>query len=106
VDDWQFSDGKPLSIQERLKIPIEHEGKPLDFSEAGIKIPVVHVRVATVFLEMAPNEVQFIPVDVEGHPEQYQILVATRVIRCIDEAASKVRFWTPNTGCPKKWGLR
>lgn len=104
VDDWQFSEGKPLSLQERLKVPIEQAGRPLDFSEAGIKIPVIHVRVASVFLEMAPTEVQLLPVDIEGHPEQYLLLVATRLIRCIDEEASQVRFWTPEHGVPDKVG--
>lgn len=104
VDDWQFSDGKPLSAQGPLKVPIEQAGRPLDFCEAGIKIPVAHVRVATVFMEMAPNDVQLIPVDIENHPDQYLILVATRLIRCINEAASKVRFWTPEHGVPDKVG--
>jgi hypothetical protein len=66
--------------------------------------PVVHVKVATVFSELAPDDVQLIPVDVEGQPDQYLILVATRLIRCIDEKASKVRFWTPEHGVPDKVG--
>ncbi|HEX8702254.1 MAG TPA: DUF1629 domain-containing protein [Myxococcaceae bacterium] len=104
VDDWQFSEGKPLQLQERLKVPVEHAGRPLDFSEAGIKIPVVHVKAATVFLELAPSDVQVIPVEIEAHPDQYLLLVATRLIRCIDEKASKVQFWTPEDGAPHKVG--
>ncbi|MDY7227192.1 imm11 family protein [Hyalangium rubrum] len=104
VDDWQFSDGKSLLIKGRLRVPIEHVGKPLDFSEAGIKIPVVHIKVATAFLELAPNDVQLIPVDIEGHLDQYLILVATRLIRCIDEKASRVLLWTPEDGEPEKVG--
>jgi len=34
--------------------------------------------------------VQLIPVDIQGYPDQYLILVATKLIRCIDEKASKV----------------
>jgi hypothetical protein len=30
--------------------------------------------------------------------------VATRLIRCIDEQASKVQFWTPEDGVPEKVG--
>jgi hypothetical protein len=104
VDDWQFSDGKPLAIQGRLTVPIEQAGSALDFSEAGIKIPVVHVRVATVFSELAPKDVQLLPVDIEGHPEQYLILVATRLIQCIDEQASRILRWTPEDGEPEKVG--
>jgi hypothetical protein len=87
-----------------LKIPIEIEGRPLDFSEAGIRIPVVHVKVASMLAERAPGDVQLIPADIEGQPDQYLVLVATRLIRCIDEKASKVQFWTAEDGVPDKVG--
>ncbi len=76
--DWgQFAIGNPVHIPERLRIPVEIAGKPLDFTEANVNIPVVHVRVASLFAELAPDDVQLLPVDVEGHPDQYLILVAT-----------------------------
>ncbi len=104
VDDAQFTDGKPVHIQERLRIPVEIAGTPLDFTEAGIMIPVVHVRVASMFAELAPDDVQLIPVDVEGQPDQYLILVATRLIHCIDEKASRIRLWTHEDGLPDMVG--
>jgi hypothetical protein len=104
VDDAQFTDGKPLHIQERLRIPVEIAGKPLDFTEAGLRIPVVHVRVASMFAELAPGDVQLLPVDVEGQPDQYLVLVATRLIRCIDEQASRIRLWTHDDGAPHMVG--
>ncbi|HEX8701882.1 MAG TPA: DUF1629 domain-containing protein [Myxococcaceae bacterium] len=104
VDDAQFTDGKPVHIQERLRVPVEIVGKPLDFTEAGIGIPVVHVRVASLFEELAPDDVQLLPVDVEGQPDQYLILVATRLIRCIDEQASRIRLWTHEDGAPHMVG--
>jgi hypothetical protein len=54
--------------------------------------------------EQAPGDVQLIPADIEGQPDQYLILVATRLIRCIDEEASEVSFWTPEHGVPEKVG--
>jgi hypothetical protein len=95
VYDGQFRIGAPVHIQERLRVPVEIAGTPLDFTEAGIRIPVVHVRVASMFAELAPDDVQLIPVDVEGQPDQYLILVATRLIDCIDEKASRFDRWTP-----------
>ena len=100
VDDSQFRIGTPVHSKERLRIPVEISGKPLDFTEAGISIPVVHVRVASMFAESAPEDVQLIPVDVEGQPDQYLILVATRLIRCIDEKASRIELWTHEDGVP------
>jgi hypothetical protein len=104
VDDGQFRLGTPVHLEERLTIPVEIAGKPLDFTEAGISIPVVHVRVASMLAERASDAVQLIPVDVEGEPEQYLILVATRLIRCIDEKASRIRLWTHEEGVPEMVG--
>lgn len=103
-DPWQFTQGKPLQISGRIRIPLEEAGRPLDFSEAGLGIPIVHVNVASTFSELAPGDVQLIPVDIEGHPDQYLLLVATRSIRCIDETASKVQFWKPEDGLPEMVG--
>jgi hypothetical protein len=104
VFDWDFKRGMPVQIKGRLKIPIETAGVPLDFTEAGIRIPVVHVKVAAMLAEQAPGDVQFIPADIEGHPEQYLVLVATRLIRCIDEQASRILLWTHEDGVPAKVG--
>jgi hypothetical protein len=104
VQDWDFKRGMPVHVEGRLKIPIKIAGKPLDFSEAGLRVPVVHVKVASMLAERAPGDVQLIPADIEGQPDQYLVLVATRLIRCIDEEASKVRFWTPEHGVPDKVG--
>jgi len=104
VQDWDFKRGAPVHVEGRLKIPIKIVGKPLDFSEAGLRVPVVHVKVASVLAERAPGDVQLIPADIEGQPDQYLVLVATRLIRCIDEEASEVSFWKPEHGVPEKVG--
>jgi hypothetical protein len=104
VDDGQFMRGEPVHIKDPLRIPVETAGNPLDFTEAGISIPVVHVRVASMLAELATDDVQIIPVDVEGQPDQYLILVATRLIRCIDEKASRIELWTHEDGVPHKVG--
>ena len=103
-DPWQFRAGCAVRVDERLKVSVEVPGRALDFSFAGMGTPIVHVRAASVFAELAPEDVQLIPVDVEGHPEQYLILVATKLIRCIDEKASQVQLWRPEDGLPEKVG--
>jgi hypothetical protein len=104
VDCWDFTKGTPVHLEARLRIPVERVGRPLDYSEAGVMVPVVHVKAASVFTEMASEDVQIIPADVEGQPDQYLILVATRLIRCIDESTSKVQFWKPEDGLPDMVG--
>ncbi|WP_141325815.1 DUF1629 domain-containing protein [Myxococcus sp. AB025B] len=100
----RFRQGTPVQVEGRLGIPVEAPGVPLDFTEAGLRIPVVHVRVAELFAELAPADVQFIPVDIQGHADHYLLLVATRLIRCIDEKASRIRLWTHEDGVPEKVG--
>ncbi|NTX05674.1 imm11 family protein [Myxococcus sp. CA040A] len=99
-----FRLGAPVPVEGRLRLPIEEPGRPLDFTEAGVRIPVVHVKVATVFTEQAPDDVQLIPVDIDKHEDAYLILVATRLIRCIDEKASRIQRWLPEDGVPEKVG--
>lgn len=104
-DPWIFNKGRRIPHPGRLKLPLMIPGRALDFSYGGIATPVVHIRVASVFAELAPEEVQLFPVDIEGHPEQFYMLVATRLIRCIDDAACKeVEYWTPEDGQPEKVG--
>ncbi|MDY7232894.1 imm11 family protein [Hyalangium rubrum] len=104
VDCWDFTKGAAVKSKGRLRIPLEHAGSSLDFSEAGVMVPVVHVKAASVFTERASSDVQLLPVDVEGQPDQYLVLVATRSIRCIDEKASKVQRWKPEDGLPDMVG--
>ncbi|AEI64992.1 imm11 family protein [Corallococcus macrosporus] len=100
----RFRQGTSVQVKGRLRIPIEEPGRPLDFTEAGLRIPVVHLKVAELFAELAPGDVQLLPVDIQGQPDQYLILVATRLIRCIDESASRIRLWTHEDGVPEKVG--
>jgi hypothetical protein len=113
-DPWVFRLGQPVPGTGRVRFPTSRPGRPLDFTRAGFSIPVVHVRVASVFAELAPADVQLLPAEVQGQPDQFCLLVATRLIQCIDdEASEEVRRWKPEDGRPEKvgqyrdvWGLR
>ncbi|KFE72133.1 imm11 family protein [Hyalangium minutum] len=104
VHDWDFTKGAPVHVEGRLNIPIEIAGRPLDYCWAGLSIPVVHIRVATVLAELASHDIQLIPADIDGRPDQYLVMVATRLIRCIDEKSSRIRLWTVEDSVPKKVG--
>jgi hypothetical protein len=103
---WQLARGEPAQAEGRLRIPIYVPGKPLDFSlMAGAIIPVVHARVAAVFAELAPGDVQLIPVDVDGQSEPYVLINITRVVKCIDdETSDSVRYVTPEDELPEQLG--
>lgn len=106
VDVWQFGKGKRLPIQGGIRFQLEAAGHPLDFSLDTLAIPVVHRRVKTLFEKLAlQDEVQFIPVEVEGQREPWFVLNALRIIPCIDEArCDEVQRWLPEDGRPNKVG--
>jgi len=103
-DIWQFTEGRQVAVGQQLRIPVDVPGRALDFTLAGASVPILHVRTVPLFLERAPGDVQVLPVSIEGQPDQYCILVATRCIPCLDEAASRVQFWLPEDGLPEKVG--
>jgi hypothetical protein len=105
-DVWMFTAGRPVDPPGPLHIPNEARATPLDFSLAGAGLtPVVHPRIAAVFARLAPEDVQLIPVDIEGQPKPYFLVVATRLIRCVDEAACmEVHRYGPGDGVPARVG--
>ncbi|MFP2904049.1 imm11 family protein [Pyxidicoccus sp. 3LFB2] len=58
-----------------------------------------------MFAELAPDDVQLFPVEVEGQPEPYFILNATRLVKCIDDSAcEEAKYFKPEDGQPEKTG--
>lgn len=106
ADVWQFSKGKRIPEQGRLRFQIEVAGHPLDFSLDTLATPIVHPRVVKLFETWGlQDEVQFVPIDVEGQQEPWFVLNALRIIPCVDEARSdEVQRWTPEDGRPDKVG--
>ena len=105
VDPWQFFDGTPLDIQGTIRFPVKPTGKALEFTLASFAIPVVHARVVALFERLGIQEVQFIPVQVDGTSEPHFILNTLRIIRCIDDARCvEAKHWTPEDGQPEKVG--
>lgn len=105
-DIWQFIDGRRVVDPGPLRIPIYRSGIPLDIEFAGAgQAPILSERAASVFREMAPNDVQLFPVEVEGQTEPYHLLNVARTVRCIDDAAcEEARLYTPDDDMPDKLG--
>lgn len=105
IDPWQFDEGRRLEPQGIIRFPVKPDGVTLEFTLDSFATPVVHARVVELFERLGVQEVQFLPVQVEGHAGPYFILNALRILRCIDEArCEEVRHWTPEHGEPEKVG--
>jgi hypothetical protein len=105
-DVWEFSHGRPVEVLERLRVPIDRPGKPLDFDTAGVgQAPIVNERVASIFRELAPRDVQLFPVAIQGQAGPYSLVNVARTVRCIDDKAStEVQRYTPEDGRPDRIG--
>ncbi|RKG92901.1 imm11 family protein [Corallococcus terminator] len=105
-DATEFTSGRPVHAPDLLKLRVREQGRRRDFTLAGAgRVPVVHHRMATHLAEYASPEVQLLPVSVKGGSGEYSVLVATKLIRCIDDKASKeIQVWKPEDGQPGKPG--
>lgn len=105
-DVWQFSRGRPVVFREQLFVSVERPGRPLDFDTAGVgQVPVVNAPVASVFRELASNDVQLFPINVEGQTEPYFLVNVARTVRCIDDkASSEVQIYREEDGRPDRVG--
>ncbi|MFL5354734.1 imm11 family protein [Archangium sp.] len=105
IDPWQFTEGRWLEPQGTIRFPVKPDGVELEFTEASVSTPVVHGRVVQLFERLGVQDVQFLPVQVDGHAGPWFILNALRVIRCIDEPRCReVRHFQPEDGQPEKVG--
>lgn len=98
---WTFREGKRLDIDEKIFLKLDPPGIPLDFTECGLAAPLVSARVVKLLQELEVQDIQIIPVTVEGHPDEYSILNVTRLIPCVDEArCARVERYTADDAQP------
>ncbi|MHA7627453.1 imm11 family protein [Corallococcus sp. M7] len=104
-DPWQFTGGNPACFKGQIRFPLSLEGESRDYSHAAFSTPVVTEKLAALFRELAPNDVELIPVEVDSHVGPYFILNSIRAIPCVDtESSSEVAYWTEEDGFPEKVG--
>ncbi|WNG32903.1 hypothetical protein F0U61_04185 [Archangium violaceum] len=105
INPWQFFKGRRLELECVPLLPLDVPGHELDFSWAAFSIPVVHGRFVRLFERLGIQDVQFIPVQVEGHAGPFFILNTLRTIRCIDDVrCEEALYWQPEDGQPEKVG--
>lgn len=86
-EPWMFADGRVLPDLGPLKARIAHPGRRRAFDFSVIEAaPIVSEAAANVFRTLAPNDIQLFEVSIEGVPERYFVVNATKVVDAIDEA--------------------
>ncbi|RKI41264.1 hypothetical protein D7Y27_18920 [Corallococcus sp. AB004] len=105
-EPWMFVEGRFVKEPGRLKT------KPLSMGEMRTltvgnadQTPVANEQAASVFRKLAPDDVQLFPVDVEGTPERFYIVNATKRFQCVDEKNSReVQVYPPDGAVPERVG--
>ena len=102
---WQFTEGRWIEPQGVIRFPVRPEGVALEFTLDAFATPVVHGRVVQLFERLGIQDVQFLPVEVQGHAGPWFILNALCTRRCIDDArCAEVQYFKPEDGQPEKVG--
>jgi hypothetical protein len=101
-----FGDGRPVPDPGPLKSRPFHAGPQRSLSVANDgRTPVADERVARAFRELAPDDVQVFPVDVEGATKPFYIINVKKCFRCVDEANSRgVQMYPPDGVVPERVG--
>lgn len=74
-------------------------------SFGAFDIPYVRPKMAHALLDSVGNEIQLIPVHIEGFNEDVFILNVLNSVKCVDESRSEFEKWAPgNTQRPNKVG--
>ena len=98
-----FREGKVLPY-DRVRVEVQYDGEPLDFTLLEMSIPIVTRAVGDLLRDICGNDAQFIPAEVDGHPEEYEVVNVLKVLNCIDEAKSRFTRWTEANKRPDKVG--
>lgn len=98
-------DGKPYHPSTPLRVSIKFPGPAMDFSHADFSIPIVNAKAAELLTRLAPEDVQFVPVELDHSSGPHFILNALHLVKCIDDRASReVQYWTEEDGLPELVG--
>jgi hypothetical protein len=92
-DPSDFTSGKPARVRSIPNVDIQIPGIMLDFTLTSFDVPIATHALAEAFGKVAVEALQRIPVTVGGR-SGYEILNATRRIRCLDEQRSEFIKWT------------
>ncbi|MGH1351432.1 MAG: hypothetical protein ACRBBN_11590 [Methyloligellaceae bacterium] len=87
-----FSCAKPFDLEGRLVVKVYQEGPKISFNFTGFGMVVVSKWLCDKIGNFAGvDELQLIPVEVEGNDEEWEILNPLLELDCIDEARSVFR---------------
>lgn len=104
LDPRWFTAGEPVQAPAGLTVPVNEPGHPLDVSFASFDMIVTSRRVADVIEQIAPEDIQRIPVTVESTDGHFEILNVVATVDCIDGERTIGDVWPQAGPRPEKAG--
>lgn len=92
------SQGHPL-----LSAEVSRPGRPLDYCITAFNRPIARASLANSIATVAGSDIQCLPVRINKN-EDFCVLNAVRVVRCIDENRSEFGKWSEQDQRPDKLG--
>lgn len=104
VDARKFTAGKKVRPRSDLVVPLSRSGLPLDFTLAAFDMPIASRKVGDLLDQLAPSDIQRIPVAVDSLSSGYEIINVISMHDCVDEKQSEIVWWKRSDGRPDKIG--
>jgi hypothetical protein len=104
MDPRVFLEARVVEVHRPLRLPQRRPGRPMDFTLADFDMPVARRALAERIDAAAPGALQLVPVSIAGHDGDFVILNLLRAVRCLDERATTIQWWTSEDGRPEKVG--
>jgi hypothetical protein len=101
IREWDLRKGKYIDIWDPQNLAeYELDGHRDDFVSTAFYIPVVSPALKTLLERLAPDEIQFLPLQIRkiggnGEVKGYHIANFLHMVDCIDRELSKYLEWKP-----------
>jgi hypothetical protein len=93
IDGRVFTKGLHCADPGNLSLPVERQGRLLDFTLAAFDMPVLTTRWAALLEEHVPSgTIQRFPVRVGERENECEIVNVARTVDCLDEQRSSVSY--------------
>jgi hypothetical protein len=113
VDAWhleakdEFADGSPVDLWaysrcERVDRPkpvpfaIQYDGVRIDHYETAFCVTVVSRRLAELWQDLASDDIQRIPAEVDGDSGEWEVINIVACVDCIDHTLSRITYYPTN----------
>ena len=99
-DVWAYSRCERISPVMPLDVSVKKIGRPVDYNFASFNIPIVSARLGQIIDEIAPLDIQRIPVNMSAVGE-WEVLNVLHKVDCLDRRRSIIQYFPSDPADPE-----